>query len=114
MLQRLFTLAIVVISILWIAISYLPSVQASLPVIAFTSGGSWFALFSILILVAFVAIQIWLVYTTVATVRAYQAKGNSKGFRLKIGTELFWTALPIAMTLVLAWASYALWLNLPQ
>jgi heme/copper-type cytochrome/quinol oxidase subunit 2 len=111
-LQRLFTLAIVVICILWIAVSYLPSVQAMLPIIAFTSGGSWFALFSVIILLAFVAIQLWLVYTTVATIRTFQAKGNSKGFRLKVGTELFWTALPIAMTIGLAWASYALWLNL--
>jgi hypothetical protein len=112
-LQRLFTLAIVVIFILWIVVSYLPGVQVMLPTIAFSGGGSWLASLALIALVVFIAIQIWLVYTTVATVRAFQVKGHDSPspFRLKLGAELFWTALPIVMTVGLAWASVALWLN---
>ena len=112
MLQRLFTLAIVVIFILWIVVSYLPGVQALLPTIAFSGGSSWLAALALIALVAFIAIQLWLVYTTVATVRSFQVKGHDSPFRLKLGAELFWTALPIVMTVGLAWASIALWLNL--
>jgi hypothetical protein len=110
-LQRLFTLAIVVICILWIVVSYLPGVQAMLPTIAFV-GGSWLASLGLIALVVFIAIQMWLVYTTVATVRAFQVKGHDSPFRLKLSAEFFWTALPIVMTVGLAWASVALWLNL--
>ena len=112
MLQRLFTLAVVIITILWIVVSYLPGVQANLPTIAFIGSGSSFAALNVIALVAFVGIQLWLVYTTVVTVRASQAKGNSASFRLKLSAEFFWTALPIAMTLGLAWACYAMWFNL--
>jgi hypothetical protein len=108
-LQRLFTLVIALICILWIVVSYLPGVQAMLPVIAFAGTGRWLAALGLIALVAFLAIQLWLVYTTVATVRTSQAKGNISPPRLKVGAELFWTALPIAMTVWLAWASYALW-----
>jgi heme/copper-type cytochrome/quinol oxidase subunit 2 len=110
-LQRLFTLAIVLVCLLWIVLSYLPQVQAKLPVIAFSAGGFWLAVLAILALVAFIAIQFWLLYTTVATVRSYQAKHPGSLFHLKLGAELFWTALPIAMSVGLAWASYSLWLN---
>ena len=110
--QRLFALTILVISILWIVISYLPGVQSLLPTIAFTYGNGWLASLAVLALVCFIAIQLWLVYTTVNTVRDVQAKHSRPQFPLKVGTELFWTALPIAMTLALAWASYALWLNI--
>ncbi len=112
MLQRLFTLAIVIVCILWIVVSYLPGVQAMLPTIAFSGGGSWFAAFGVISILAFVGIQIWLVYSTGAALRTFQTKSNNSPFHLKISAELFWTALPIAMTAGLAWASYGLWLNL--
>ena len=110
MLQRLFTLAILLVCILWLVVSYLPGVQAHLPTIAFT-GSNLLAILALIALVVFVAIQLWLLYTTMATVRAHRAKDSHSPFRLRIGMEFFWTALPILMTLALAWASYALWLN---
>ena len=111
-LRRLLTLAILLVCVLWLVVSYLPGIQALLPVLAFPATGKWFASLSVAAFVIFVAIQLWLVYTTVVTVRASQAKGQSSLFRLKVGIELFWTALPIAMTVALAWASYALWQDL--
>lgn len=112
MLRRIFTLAILVIFVLWLVVSYLPGVRAMLPVVAFEGSGVWMATLAVFALVIFIAIQLWLVYTTVVTVRAHQIKSNSSPFRLRLSVELFWTALPIAMTIGLAWASYALWLNL--
>lgn len=111
MFQRLFSLVIVILSILWIVVSYLPGVRAALPTIAFPMESGLFAILSVLALLIFVAIQLWIVNRTVRTVRNYQDQNNGSPFRLRIGAELFWTALPIAMTLVLAWASYPLWLN---
>lgn len=112
LLQRLFTLAILIICIAWLVVSYLPGVQALLPTIAFSGNRSWLAILGAIALVVFIAIQLWLVYTTVVTVRAHQAKRDGSPFRLNTGAELFWTALPIVVTVGLAWASYALWLNL--
>ena len=112
MLRRIFTLAILVIFVLWLVVSYLPGVRAMLPVVAFGGNGVWMATLAVLALIIFVTIQIWLVYSTIVTVRAHQTKSNGSPFRLRLSVELFWTALPIAMTIGLAWASYALWLNL--
>lgn len=114
MLQRLLTLVIVIITLLWIVVSYLPGVQAMLPTLSIVENGGWLSWLTVAALIAFIAIQLWLVYTTVATIRSYQARGHDTPFRLRLGAELFWTALPIAMTIGLAWASYALWLNLTR
>ena len=70
------------------------------------------AVFALLALIAFVTIQVWLVRTTLRTVRVYTSKGETTGFRLRVGSEFFWTVLPIALTIALAWASYPLWINL--
>ena len=112
MVQRLLALAILLVCVLWLVVSYVPSLQTLLPTLAFAGSERWLAMMAMAALGLFVAIQLWLVYTTVNTVRAHQAKHSQSPFRLKLGVELFWTALPIAMTIGLAWASYALWLNL--
>src|SRR5688500_13045774 len=109
--KRLFALSMLVIFILWLVISYLPGVQAQLPTIAFGSGSNLLAALGVASLIVFVAIQLWLLVTTVSTIRTFQAKEIRTPFRLKVGTEFFWTALPILMTVGLAWASYALWLG---
>jgi heme/copper-type cytochrome/quinol oxidase subunit 2 len=85
--------------------------QALMPTLAIAGSGKWLAALSLIALVIFVAIQLWLVFTTVATLRTSQAKESGSPFRLRLGAELFWTALPIVMTIALAWASFALWLN---
>jgi heme/copper-type cytochrome/quinol oxidase subunit 2 len=110
-LQRLFALAMFTITVLWLVVSYMPALQAELPIIAFAGGSWWQSASGALLLVAFIALQVWLLYTTVAAVRTSQTGGNATPFRLKLGGEFFWTVLPILMTVALAWASYALWLN---
>lgn len=112
--QRLFTFAILIICILWLVVSYLPGVKALLPTLTLAAGGGWLAWLGVAALIAFIAIQLWLVITTVASVRAYRAKNNGTAFRLRTGVEFFWTALPIMMTIVLAWVSYGLWINLSK
>ena len=112
--RRLLTLAILFICALWLFFAYMPGLRGFLPDLALTGATPWMAWLAIFALVAFVAIQLWLVYTTGRTVRAYQAKDLRAGFRLNLGLEIFWTVLPIAMTLGLAWASYPLWINLIQ
>lgn len=113
--QRFLTWLIALVSIavcmLWVVVSYLPSVRAMLPTLTLTGVSPWLAWLGVIVLVAFVGIQLWLVYTTVNTVRAHQEQSSQLPFRLNLGAEFFWTALPIAMTSGIAWASYALWLN---
>ncbi len=108
----LFTLAIVAVTVLWVVISYLPDTQAMLPTFSLMRMGQWLAWLSVAVLIAFVAIQFWLVNTTDTTVRQHQTRQNRSSFRLSRSAEFFWTVLPIVMTAGLAWASYALWLNL--
>jgi hypothetical protein len=115
-LQRLFTwfftLTIVAVSVLWIVVSYLPDTQAMLPTFSLTGMGPLLAWLGVAALIAFVAIQFLLVNSTDTTVREYQTRQHRSSFRLSRSAEFFWTALPIVMTAGLAWASYALWLNL--
>ncbi len=118
MVRRLLTFGLLGICGFWLLFAYVPGLQAWLPTIAlgddgaFGGNGRWMAVLALLSLLAFIIIQLWLVHTTVRTVRAYHAKGARPGFRLPLSIEIFWTALPIAMTVALAWASYPLWINL--
>jgi heme/copper-type cytochrome/quinol oxidase subunit 2 len=113
-LRRLFTFAIILICILWLVVSYLPGIRAMLPTFSLVGSNSQLAWLGVAALIVFVAIQLWLVYTTVVNVRAYQAKNNGSAFRLRLSAEFFWTALPIMMTIALACASYGLWVNLAK
>jgi heme/copper-type cytochrome/quinol oxidase subunit 2 len=98
------------ITVLWLVVSYMPHLHAELPIIAFASGSGWQSPSGAILLIAFIALQVWLLCTTVAAIRTSQ-HSNATAFRLKLGAEFFWSALPILMTVALAWASYALWLN---
>ena len=111
MLQRLLAWIIVLVSILWIVVSYLPTVQAAMPMVAPMSGAlpAWLGITSLAI---FLGIQLWLIKTTGTAIQSYRSNPEAAPFRLRLGRELFWTALPVLMTLVLAWASLVLWRNL--
>ncbi len=111
MLQRLMWFAILAIIVAWIVLSYLPASVVSLPTLTFGPRVSaWLAALAPLVLLAFVAIQLWLVRDTVKAVRAYRAPTDEPApARPHLGAELLWTALPIAMTLAVAWGGYALW-----
>jgi heme/copper-type cytochrome/quinol oxidase subunit 2 len=112
-LQRLMWLAILTVIIAWIVLSYLPSSVVTLPTLAFSPRASaWLAALAPLTLAAFVAIQTWLVYATWVAVRRYRPRaGEAAPARPPLGAELFWTALPIAITLAVAWAGHGLWMQ---
>ncbi len=114
MFQKLLSVALVVVSIIWIVFSHVTSLRDVLPAVAYPAGSSWMAPAALLSLGIFLAVQLWLVWTTVAGVRRYQqrASGDAQPLRLHVGLEALWTAMPVVMTLGLAWAAYGLWSGL--
>jgi heme/copper-type cytochrome/quinol oxidase subunit 2 len=112
--QRLLSVALVAVSVVWIVFSHVPSARALLPTIAYPGDGRWMAVAALLSLGVFLALQFWLLRTTVAGVRRHQQRisGNVQPLHLHLGLEALWTALPVVITLGLAWAAYGLWANL--
>lgn len=115
-LRKILTLAILISTALWLVLSYLPGVRSLLPQFSWQALGagrtfSWLALFS---LVAFVAIQLWLLWHTLHLLRGQRSgsRGDVQGFPIRLDMELLWTALPLVLTLGLAVASYRLWSSL--
>lgn len=112
--QRLLWWLILAVIIAWIVLTYLPSSLIALPTIAFTGAGGLLATLGVVALLAFLAIQFWLVRTTLKAVRGYRVDGNEPApARPPLTAELLWTALPIAITLGVAWASFGMWSGLP-
>lgn len=114
MFQRLLSAALLVVTIVWIVFSHVPSARALLPAVAYPGHGTTAAVVAALCLGVFLAIQFRLLRTTVAGVRRHQqhSLGDSPPLHLHLGLEVLWTAVPVVMTLGLAWAAYGLWVNL--
>lgn len=100
----------------WLALSYgawLPAtVRIEAPLPHYGAGFQWVTL---AILGLFILLQLWLLYATVRFLQRRQAAGlhlASNGFVLRVLGELFWTALPLFMTIGLAFAGYKLWASL--
>ena len=117
MIRRLLSIAILFVIVLWLVLSYMPPSAVVLPKFQFTD--PWIdRLFSIMAvggLIAFVLIQVWLVWSTVRVTRiSSQPKelAQSGGLKLGIMRELFWSVLPLAMTVAVAIAGYWVWLNI--
>lgn len=108
--QRLFALALLLGVILWLVLSYIPDSLLPLPTVGYSGAGMLLAGLAVLCLAAFLAIQ-WIVVQSTARSLEHGDPSDTRRppFRLNKSVELFWTALPLAMTLALAWASYALW-----
>jgi hypothetical protein len=103
------TVGILLGFVAWLALSYWPAAAALLPTIAFASGWAnmWLPVLALATLLVSSAIQAWLVYATGHSLRSpagpAQAVALSE-FRLSIGREMVWTAIPLVFTLVLgAW-----------
>jgi hypothetical protein len=93
--------------VLWLVLSYAPGV--SLPVLAYPAGGGpLLAALAAVGLLAFLAIQGWIVWSTDrAVVGAGKVAAAEMGVRR--GRELFWTMLPLAITLAIGAAAAGLW-----
>ena len=116
----------------WIVLSYLPTTLIMLPQFQYAPGGAM-SVFPALILMGFlifVSLQVWLVQTTVKSVRHYRTglavrhyrtgstvrhyqndtpSQQSGSFKLNVGREAVLTVLPIGFTVALAVASYFWW-----
>ena len=100
----------------WLALSYGAWLPATLrieaPLLHYGASFQWVTL---AILGIFILLQLWLLHATVRLLQRRQAAGMNiapNGFALGVFGELFWTALPLLMTLGLAMAGYKLWASL--
>lgn len=115
MIQRLLSLALLLGVILWIVLIYVPDSLLPLPILGYPSSGRLLAGLAVVCLVAFLAIQVLVVRSTARSMQpSHHSHSNHPAFRLHRNAELFWTVLPLVMTLALAWASYPLWRQLLQ
>jgi heme/copper-type cytochrome/quinol oxidase subunit 2 len=100
----------------WLVLSYsswLPeSAQIEAPVV---QAGDWFRQATVAILLVFVSIQLWLLGSTIRMLhRRQQVDANAMPthFALSVAGEIFWTALPLLLTIALALAGYKLWASI--
>lgn len=100
----------------WLVLSYgawLPDrINIAVP-LALVSG--WFQQATVVILLLFVSIQLWLLRSTFRMLHRRQQTGGqsmSTSFTLGMWSEIFWTAMPILFTVGLAVAGYKLWANM--
>lgn len=98
----------------WLFLSYAPQTWGGLPELAFPvdQAGPFFRPLAVGFLLLFVLVQIVLLWATFRLRRTARANELAGGRRLRIGAELFWTALPLLMTIGLALLSYPTWLAL--
>ncbi len=98
--------------IAWLVLSYAPTL---LPTVSFGRADRWFGLLLVGGLAVFLGIQCWLI---VASARMFRPGGalrraeECSEFHLRRWSEILWTAIPLAMTLVLAVWSYPTWASL--
>lgn len=100
----------------WLALSYgswLPDrLRIEMPLARY---GYWFQLTTVVILILFVFIQLWLLRSTFRLLhQRSQPDMHSMphGFALRVWGEVFWTALPLLLTIGLAVVGYKLWASL--
>ena len=101
--RALLTILSAVLLIAWVVLSYAPATW--LPHWQWpTALSSWMAGALVAGLIAFVAIQGWLVYATDRSLQAHPKQMQE--FRLARGREGILTALPILLTVLFAWAAW--------
>ncbi len=99
---------------LWLILAYVPAIPR--PELSYPAWSSTtLAILAAAGLVAFLAIQAWIVRATDEFMGAEIAPEQAAilaEFRLSRRREIILTALPIVMTLAVAWLSYPLWASL--
>lgn len=99
----------------WLVLSYTDWLPGHLRIAAsFVPYGDWFQQITVVILLLFVAIQLWLLGSTVWAVqrRRVNTPSLSSHFTLNVLGEFFWTALPLFLTMGLAFVGYRLWASM--
>jgi len=89
----------------WLIGSYLPLLTpmniSSLPI-----SSSFLGWMASLCFVVFLVVQVWILFSTGS---ALGTQASMTRHRLHLSVELFWTFLPILITLLLAWGSWLSW-----
>jgi heme/copper-type cytochrome/quinol oxidase subunit 2 len=104
--KKLFTYLLLSCVVAWLVFSYVPATQQMLPAIGYST--EWFSLLLWLggiSALVFLAIQIWLVGSTLQALRQQRPIQS----RLNLSKEVLWTALPILMTAFLIIVGYQIW-----
>ncbi len=113
MLQKLFGYAILLVTLLWLILSYIPDSVMMLPQISYSleRGARLFQLLLVGGILIFVLLQGWLIVATKRMFRTADGSENKMAaeFGLNRSSEMFWTAIPLLMTIGLALASYQTW-----
>lgn len=116
MLRSILAYATLAIVVLWLVFSYVPRHLVGLPNLSlhgpmFGQLAQWGLVVSF---VVFLAIQVWLIWATVTLFRKSGREGQvtPQAFGLKLSSELFWTAIPLVMTIGLGLISYQTWYSL--
>lgn len=101
--RRTLTVLTVALLLAWVVLSYAPATW--LPHWQWPAAlAPWMGGVLLVALAAFLAIQVWLVYATDRSLA--QHPEQMREFRLTRGREGVLTALPIILTLLLAWAAW--------
>lgn len=115
MVQRILSFMLVLGVILWIVLIYVPDSVLTLPTIGFGGAGPLLAGLAVASVAAILTVQAIVLRSTARSIPSSDMSDTTDpALRLNRAAEIFWTALPLAMTLVLAWACYPLWRNLTQ
>ena len=115
--RAFFTYAILLIVVLWLVLSFVPSSLLALPQFVPEQGAVSRLSGQLLLvgLIAFLALQAWLIELTARLFQTPSETGSHsraeaiESFRLTRRAEIFWTAVPLLMTVALAFAGYRAW-----
>jgi hypothetical protein len=107
MIKYIISFVILLAIVMWLVLSYVPNLFGPLPAIAFSAGvmASWAPWLAAVSLLLMVAAQGWVLFTTGRALRrppTLELAATIEHFNLRFGAEMFWTALPLVMLLLLA------------
>lgn len=116
-LRLLLTIIILAGVLSWIVLSCIPSSLVTLPQFQYAPTGLVHVFPALVVgsLLLFIGLQVWLVQSTVESIRRYRdsTRGEQAGsFELSAGREAVLTALPIGFTILLALAAFGRWQRL--
>ncbi|NJN83590.1 MAG: hypothetical protein HC802_15775 [Caldilineaceae bacterium] len=110
MIRKLLTLLVLFGVVAWLVLSYVPASWSALPQFSLhgLAGNGLFPILALVGLVVFIVIQLVLIWDTGSWFGSSDVELQSRlrKFELRKGPELFWTGLPLLMTIGLALLSY--------